>query len=80
MIIDMKTRKSNVRPTFDIAPFAQTGESSQTDVVESSGGKMFLTKGTKKQTRYVFWVFFRSESGKIAAVDEKVTVLCSIVE
>ena len=42
MIIDMKTRKSNVRPTFDIAPFAQTGESSQTDVVESSGGKMFL--------------------------------------
>ena len=50
----MKTRKSNVRPTFDIAPFAQTGESSQTDVVESSGGKMFLTKGTKKQTRCVF--------------------------
>jgi hypothetical protein len=28
--------------SIDIAPFAQTGESSQTDVVESSGGKMFL--------------------------------------
>ena len=32
--------------SIDIAPFQQTGESSQTDVVESSGGKMFLTKGT----------------------------------
>ena len=60
-----------MRPTFDIAPFAQTGESSQTDVVESSGGKMFLTKGTKKQTRCVFLVFFRSESGKIAALMKK---------
>lgn len=39
--------------SIDIAPFAQTGESNQTDVVESSGGKMFLTKGTKKQTRCV---------------------------
>ena len=28
--------------SIDITPFAQTGESSQTDVVESSGGKMFL--------------------------------------
>ena len=39
--------------SIDITPFAQTGESSQTDVVESSGGKMFLTKGTKKQTRCI---------------------------
>ena len=39
--------------SIDIAPIAQTGESSQTDVVESSGGKMFLTKGTKKQTRCI---------------------------
>ena len=39
--------------SIDIAPIAQTGESSQTDVVESSGGKMFLTKGPKKQTRCI---------------------------
>lgn len=39
--------------SIDIAPFAQTGESNQTDVVESGGGKMFLTKGTKKQTRCI---------------------------
>ena len=39
--------------SIDIAPIAQTGESSQTEVVESSGGKMFLTKGTKKQTRCI---------------------------
>ena len=39
--------------SIDIAPIAQTGESSQTDVVQSSGGKMFLTKGTKKQTRCI---------------------------
>ena len=39
--------------SIDIAPFQQTGESSQTEVVASSGGKMFLTKGTKKQTRCI---------------------------
>ena len=37
--------------SMDLRPFQATGESNQTDVVESSGGKMFLTKGTKKQTR-----------------------------
>ena len=39
--------------SIDIKPYQPTGESSQTDVVESSGGKMFLTKGTKKQTRCI---------------------------
>ena len=61
----MATKEKEVLKTFrstntiyedysiDIAPIAQTGVSSQTDVVESSGGKMFLTKGTKKQTRCI---------------------------
>ena len=39
--------------SMDLRPFQATGESNQTDVVESSGGKMFLTKGTKKQTRCI---------------------------
>ena len=39
--------------SMDLQPIAQTGESSQQDVVEAGGGKMFLTKGTKKRTRVV---------------------------
>ena len=39
--------------SMDLQPIAQTGESSQQDVVEAGGGKMFLTKGTKKQTRCI---------------------------
>ena len=39
--------------SMDLRPIAQTGESSQQDVVEACGAKMFTTKGTKKQTRVV---------------------------
>ena len=37
--------------SMDIVPAVVTGESSQTEVVEAGGGKMYLTKGQKKQTR-----------------------------
>lgn len=37
--------------SMEISPMAVTGESSQTEVVEAGGGKMYLTKGTKHQSR-----------------------------
>lgn len=37
--------------SMDIAPMADTGESSQTEVVSAGGGKMFLTRGEKHQSR-----------------------------
>ena len=37
--------------SMDLAPIVSTGESSQTEVVEAGGGKMYLTKGQKHQTR-----------------------------
>ena len=39
--------------SMDISPQVVTGESSQTDVVECGGGKMYLTKGQKRQSRCV---------------------------
>jgi len=39
--------------SMTVTPLNATGESSQMDVVASGGGKMFLTRGTKKQTRCV---------------------------
>jgi len=39
--------------SMDLQPVNATGESSQQDVVEAGGAKMFTTKGTKKQTRVV---------------------------
>ena len=47
--------KSTIYEDFsmDLQPIITTGESNQTDVVEANGGKMFTTKGTKKQTRVV---------------------------
>jgi len=37
--------------SMQVTPIAVTGESNQTEVVEAGGGKMFVTKGQKKQTR-----------------------------
>lgn len=37
--------------SMDLTPIVTTGESSQTEVVEAGGGKMYLTKGQKRQTR-----------------------------
>ena len=39
--------------SMDLSPIATTGESNQTEVVEAGGGKMYLTKGQKRQTRCV---------------------------
>lgn len=37
--------------SMDIAPMVVTGESSQTEVVSAGGGKMYLTRGEKHQSR-----------------------------
>ena len=57
--------------SIDITPFAQTGESSQTDVVECSGGKMFLTKGTKKQTRCIHLAVDSKEKDPVGKLDQQ---------
>ena len=36
---------------MEIAPMVVTGESSQTEVVSAGGGKMYLTRGEKHQSR-----------------------------
>jgi hypothetical protein len=37
--------------SMEIAPMVVTGESSQTEVVSAGGGKMYLTRGEKHQSR-----------------------------
>ena len=51
-----KFRSSNViydDYSIEVSPFTETGESSRTDLVESGGGKMYVTKGSKKKTRCI---------------------------
>ncbi len=51
-----KFRSSNViydDYSIEVSPFAETGESSRTDVIECGGGMMYFTKGSKKKSRCV---------------------------
>ena len=51
-----KFRSSNIvyeDYSIEVNPFVETGEKMQTELVECGGGKMYVTKGSKRQTRCV---------------------------